>query len=238
VRRFRPGDRGRRRASLSDPADIVRRGYDALAPRYGAWRASITGSPDDEWLGELFGRISGPADVLELGCGPGEWAARFLEAGHRYLGVDLSEEQLRRARDRAPGAEFRQGDLTELELEPGSLDAVVAIYVFGHVPRAELPGLLERIGVWLRPGGVLLATFARSGWEGVEEAFLGVPMFFGSYPDDETQELLLAARFELERVEVVPIEEPEGPAAFLWVLARKPAAEPPGRRGGSALRRQ
>lgn len=45
-------------------------------------------------------------------------------------------------------------------------------------------------------------------------------MFFGSYPDDEARELLRAAGFELERVQVVPIEEPEGPASFLWVLAR------------------
>ncbi|HEV2902151.1 MAG TPA: class I SAM-dependent methyltransferase [Gaiellaceae bacterium] len=223
---------------MADPGDIVRRGYDALAPRYGEWRAAITGSPDDEWLGDFLGKISSPADVLEVGCGQGEWAPRFLEAGHRYLGVDVSEEQLRRARDRAPGAEFRRGDIMELELELGSFDAAVAIYVFGHVPRAKLPGLLERIGVWLRPGGLLLATFGRSGWEGVEEDFLGVPMFFGSYSDEETRELLLAAGFELERVEVVPIEEPEGPATFLWVLSRKPAAEPPGRRGGSRLRRQ
>jgi SAM-dependent methyltransferase len=238
VRRLRPGDRGRRRARLSEPADIVRRGYDVLAPRYGEWRASITGSPDDEWLGVLLTRTPSPAAILELGCGPGDWAARFVESGHRYIGVDISAEQLRHARDRAPGADFRQGDLTKLGFEPGSFDAVVAIYVFGHVPRATLPGLLERIGVWLRPGGLLLATFARSGWEGVEDDFLGVPMFFASYPDDETRDLLLTAGFELERVEVVPIEEPEGPAAFLWVLARKPAAEPPGRRGGSALRRQ
>jgi cyclopropane fatty-acyl-phospholipid synthase-like methyltransferase len=144
----------------------------------------------------------------------------LVEAGHRYIGVDVSGEQLRRARDRVSGAEFRRADLTDLELEPGSFDAVVAIYVFGHVPRAELPRLLRRIGVWLRPGGMLLATFARSGWEGVEEDFLGVPMFFGSYPDDETRKLLRAAGFELERVQVVRIEEPEGPASFLWVLAR------------------
>ena len=41
----------------------------------------------------------------------------------------------------------------------------------------------------------------------------------GTPPDDETQELLLSAGFELERVEVVSIEEPEGPASFLWILA-------------------
>jgi hypothetical protein len=64
----------------------------------------------------------------------------------------------------------------------------------------------------------------------VEEDFLGVPMFFRSYLDDETRELLRAAGFELERVQVVPIDEPEGPASFLWVLARTGGCAP-GRRG-------
>jgi len=45
-------------------------------------------------------------------------------------------------------------------------------------------------------------------------------MFFRSYLDDETRELLRAAGLELELVQVVPIEELEGRASFLWVLAR------------------
>ena len=101
--------------------------------------------------------------------------------------------------------------------------------MFGHLPRADLPGVLERIAVWLRPGGYLLATFGRSGSEGVQDDWLGVPMFFGSYTDDESLALLGAAGLEPLRVEAVPIVEPEeGEASFLWVLARRP----PGRTGG------
>jgi hypothetical protein len=44
--------------------------------------------------------------------------------------------------------------------------------------------------------------------------------FFGSYSGDESRELVRAAGFELERVEVLPIEGSQGPAEFLWVLAR------------------
>lgn len=203
------------------PQDLVASGFDAIADRFGAWRAAIEGSPDDEWLDDLLARLPEQADVLELGCGHGLAARRIVDAGHRYTGIDISGEQLRRARDLVPETEFRQDDLTEIALEGDSLDAVVSLYVFNHLPKADLPGLLQRLAGSLRPGGFLLATFGRSGAEGVQDDWLGVPMFFGSYTDDETLELLHGAGFETERVEVVPIVEPgEGEGRFLWVRAR------------------
>ena len=220
------------RLMSDDPKRIVEQGYDAIADRFGAWRAAIVGSPDDEWLGDLLERLPKRAEVLELGCGQGQAARRLVEAGHRYTGVDISAGQLHHARSLVPDAEFRHGDVTEIALDAESLDAVVSLYVFGHLPRAELPALLERIAASLRSGGYLLATFARSGAEGVEDDWLGVPMFFGSYTDPETLSLVGAAGLEIERAEVVPIVEPEGEGAFLWVLARKPPDRDGGLRSG------
>jgi cyclopropane fatty-acyl-phospholipid synthase-like methyltransferase len=206
---------------MRDPKRIVEQGYDAMADRFGTWRAAIEGSPDDEWLEELLTRLPEGGNVLELGCGHGQAARRIVDAGHRYSGIDISAEQLRRARELVPEAELRHADLTELDYDAGSFDAVVSLYVFGHLPRDDLPGVLHRIAQWLRPGGRLLATYARSGTEGVQEDFLGVPMFFGSYTDEETLALVRAAGLETERVEVVSIVEPEeGPGSFLWILAR------------------
>lgn len=214
---------------MTDPKHIVESGYDTIAGRFGAWRAAIEGSPDDAWLGDLLARLPDRAAVFELGCGQGEAARPIVAAGHRYVGLDISAEQLRRARELVPEAEFRHGDLTGVAFDASTLDAVLSLYVFGHLPRADLPGVLERIAVWLRPGGYLLATFGRSGSEGVQDDWLGVPMFFGSYTDDESLALLGAAGLEPLRVEAVPIVEPEeGEASFLWVLARRP----PGRTGG------
>lgn len=48
------------------------------------------------------------------------WESREPAARRRLTGVDLSEEQLRRARGRVPDAEFVHGDLTTIEFdEPG-----------------------------------------------------------------------------------------------------------------------
>lgn len=202
------------------PQDLVAAGYDAIADRFGDWRARIQGSPDEKWLNDLFARLPEQADVLELGCGQGTTARRIVDAGHRYTGVDISAEQLRRARDLVPEAELRQADLTEIAFGAESLDAVVSLHVFNHLPRADLPDLLQRIADWLRPGGYFLATFGRSGAEGVEENWLGVSMFFASYTEDETRSLLQSAGFEIERAEVVTIDEPEyGEARFLWLVA-------------------
>ena len=115
--------------------------------------------------------------------------------------------------------------MTEIDIPDGSFDAVVSLYVFNHLSRADLPLLLNRIAAWLRPGGHLLATFGRSGTEGVQDDWLGVPMYFGSYTDEDTLRLLDQAGLEIVREAAVPIVEPgEGEADFLWVLGKNARA--------------
>jgi SAM-dependent methyltransferase len=204
-------------------SEIVRAGYDQMADRYASWRAECEGSPELEWVDVFLQGLPDQPDVLELGCGQAEEPTLRLAARGHLTGVDISAEQLRRARKHCPDATFIQADITELALESASFDGVAALYVFNHVPRADLRPLLRRVALWLRPGGCLLATFGRSGGEGVEDDWLGVPMFFASYTEDENRVLVRNAGFEIERDEVVPLVEPEeGEALFQWILARKP----------------
>jgi ubiquinone/menaquinone biosynthesis C-methylase UbiE len=206
-----------------DPKRIVRSGYDAMAERFGAWRGEIAGSSEAEWVADLLERLPSEPAILELCCGAASPTTMLLAERGDLLGIDFSSEQLRRARDRCPDARFVEADVTKVELEAQSFDAVVSVYAFNHVPRADLPRLLERIGRWLKPGGHLLASFGRSGGEGIQEDWLGVPMFFASYTEEENRELVLAAGLEIERDEVVPIVEPEyGEARFHWILAQRP----------------
>ena len=135
--------------------------------------------------------------------------------------AEQGREQLAKARDRIPDATFVEVDLLEVAFDASSADAVVAFYVFNHVPRERLAGLLARIHSWLRPGGYLLAAFGTSDLEGWHGEWLGVPMFFSSFTPGVTSGLVAAAGFELVRDEVVEIAEPEGPVAFQWILARR-----------------
>ena len=198
---------------------LVGAGYDAMADTWEAWSSGITDDPRRAGLQRLVERLPEGADVVELGCGNGTAETRDLAQRFHLTGVDLSAEQLRRARRRVPDATFVRGDLTSLELEPGSLDAVCAFYVLNHVPRELLPSLFARVHDWLRPGGLFLATLGASDLEGWEGEWLGVPMYFSGYEPERNRELLAA--FELVADEVVTIAEPEGDVTFHWVLARR-----------------
>jgi SAM-dependent methyltransferase len=114
-------------------------------------------------------------------------------------------------------------DATAVELEPRSFEGVVSLFMLGHVPRGEQEPLLRRIGTWLRPGGWLLATLGTANAEDVvEDDWLGAPMFFASFGEEENRRLLSGAGFELVEARIVPFEEPgHGLVRFMWVLARR-----------------
>lgn len=206
------------------PQDVVARGYDAGAGAFAEWQRQIEGSHRLERLEELLPLLRERPDVLELGSGAGVRSTRMLAERANLIGIDVSAEQVRRARERVPDAAFLQGDFTQAWFDEGSFDAVVAFYVFNHVPREELGPLLGRIESWLRPGGHLLASFGASdlpGWYG--EAIGGLETFFSGYEPPVTLALVRDAGLEIVRDELETIREPEGDATFLWVLARKPA---------------
>src|SRR5512133_2678730 len=168
------------RAVAREPKEIVARGYDAIALRYAQWAGQVE-SPVMEWVRDLDARLDDGADVLELGCGRGVPATRELARRHRVTGVDISAVQIELARHHVPEASFVRGDALELEVAPGSFDAVVALYFFGHVPLDEQRELIGRIALWLRDGGLLLATFgAGEPGEEVDADWLGAPMYFAS----------------------------------------------------------
>ena len=153
----------------------MRRGYDAVSLRY----EEAYGGADKyaDWLGELGRCLPRGGTVLDLGCGSGLPVARTLTAGgFRVTGVDISDVQIRRARQQVPDAAFVRADITDPAFVPGgpgAFDAVVSFYALIHLPLDEQPRLLGRIGGWLRPGGWFVGTTGHRAWTGVEEDWLG-----------------------------------------------------------------
>ncbi len=93
-------------------------------------------------------------DVLELGTGTGETAARVLARlpGARWTGVDASEAMLGRARERLPEAELLVARLED-PLPPGPFDLVVSTLAVHHLEAAAKRDLFARVAGVLRPGG-------------------------------------------------------------------------------------
>ncbi len=143
--------------------ETVRRGYDALGDRYARERG------DDDHLDRLLDGLSNPR-VLDAGCGPGTPGTDAVE---RVIGLDLSREQLRLARERHPGAARIQGDLGALPFREGAFDAIAACNSLIHVPVGDHPTVYREFARVLRRGGRLLLTEGTGRWSGENPDWLG-----------------------------------------------------------------
>ncbi|KPC58815.1 class I SAM-dependent methyltransferase [Streptomyces chattanoogensis] len=121
---------------------------------------------------QLLARALGPvrtgapaATILDIGCGDGTAAATAAQvlAGHRLVGVDWSQDALRRAGTRIPYA--IRGELTDggLPFATGSADAVLFSEVIEHL--VDPDAALDELHRVLRPGGhLMLSTPNLAAW--------------------------------------------------------------------------
>jgi ubiquinone/menaquinone biosynthesis C-methylase UbiE len=125
--------------------------------------------------------------VLDLGCGNGDPVALALSKRFRVTGVDISDVQVRRARELGTTARFLRADMTKVRFPAGTFQAVVMLYSMIHVPLRKQPPLLRRIARWLAPKGFLLVIVGKSAWTGTERSWLGVKAtMYWSHADADT----------------------------------------------------
>ena len=216
--------------------------YDAIAETYSAIYTDVDDPIRRDYLGRLVARLRSEgggggggdtAKVLELGCGAGIPATKFLLETEKPLfhmtGNDISTAQLELAKSNLAKYTDRlalvEGDMLALEFPPASLDAVTGFYSIVHLPREEQTQLMGKIFEWLRPGGYFLANFSilttsnheEQKWLGHEKGW----MFWAGWGEEKSVEMVENAGL---KVEVKEVKQAENDSAYVWVLARKPAA--------------
>jgi SAM-dependent methyltransferase len=207
---------------LSDRAKtVVSAGYDAIAEEFLDWSMKVVDPVRDRLFGDFAALLQAGATVLDIGCGAGIPWTRALADRFDVTGIDISPRQIDAARRNVPSATFIVGDISSATFEEGRFDGAIAFYSIAHLPVDEHAPLFDRLARWLRPGGLLLASVPvaeSAGWTG---DWLATTMFFSSLGADTYRAILRDLRFELLAVEETIAEEPEGPARFLWVFARR-----------------
>jgi arsenite methyltransferase len=145
--------------------------------------------------------------VLDLGSGSGtDSFLAALAAGEAgsVLGVDMTAEQLTKATDLAADAaiattEFRNGQIEDPPVEPGTIDCVISNGVINLSP--DKPAVFAAAGLALRPGGRLAIAdivSARQLPDGVTcDASLWAACIGGAMQRDLYVETIEAAGFEI-----------------------------------------
>jgi ubiquinone/menaquinone biosynthesis C-methylase UbiE len=92
-------------------------------------------------------------NVLDLGCGTGNYTTLFADTNANVTGIDLSEDLLQIAKQRVPSAKFLCTDAESLEsIESGSMDCVVGNAVLHHFDVSLALRSMLRV---LKPGGAI-----------------------------------------------------------------------------------
>lgn len=145
--------------------------------------------------------------VLDLGSGSGTdsfLAALAIGESGRAIGVDMTAEQLEKARRLAAGAgignaEFREGMIEQPPIDPGSVDCVISNGVINLSP--DKPTVFAAAAAALKPGGRLAVADIVSATqlpEGVTcDASLWAACIGGAMQRDRYLETIEAAGFEI-----------------------------------------
>jgi SAM-dependent methyltransferase len=188
-------------------------------------------------LDESKASLAGHGLAVEIGCGLGRVCAALAERFDRVVGVDISTEMVRQARERVtdPRVDFRHSDGLSLPgVDDASADLVVSFTVFQHAPsRSVIQANLHEAARVLREGGVLAvqwnATPGAVRWR-LHRLWMAavrrlgradphgrdVPQFLGSRVPLPAMDRMLAAA-GLQRVAMA---EPDSLFTWAWAVRR------------------
>jgi SAM-dependent methyltransferase len=232
--------------------DEMRRYWDDRARENAVFYVDTTCSYDDPDMARFFEtgdavvdrallgapvRPSGQGFAVEIGAGLGRVCKALAPHFGRVVGIDISAEMVRRARELVAeqNVSFEVGDGVTLgSIEDEAADLVLTFTVLQHLPtRDAIFGYLRESARVLRPGGMLVAqwngnrhTFrfrAQKWWWRIQKVFGGgqhrsrlAPQFLGTpVPARLIRSVLEGCGLSVESM------EGEG-TLFAWVWARKP----------------
>ena len=182
-------------------------GWDAKAPTYDRLTGRVTAHVVEPLLDAAA--VGSDTRVLDLATGTGTIAAAAAARGAVAVGVDLADGMIDAARARHPDLDFCQADAEQLPFEEAAFDAVVAGFVFNHLPHperaaAECARVLEgggrlAVAVWDEPErsrflGLVSEAIALAGLETATELPAGPDPYRFAH-DAELQKLLTQTGF-------------------------------------------
>jgi ubiquinone/menaquinone biosynthesis C-methylase UbiE len=137
---------------LAEPTSTIRADFDCIALiSQEGWNHNT--HYHDFLLRQLPAHLG---EALDLGCGTGAFARLLAQRAERVLGLDLSPQMIRVARERSTGYQnitFEVADATTWVFGRELFDCIASIATLHHLPLGQT---LTKLRDALRPNGTLL----------------------------------------------------------------------------------
>lgn len=184
---------------------LVKDGYEKAAADYDAKRNKVESL---KYLKQFAALVEKGKTILDVGCGAGRPVDEFLiKEGFAVNGIDISEEMIKLARTNIPQALYEVKDMSDLQDGEYCVDGIVSFYAIFHTPREQHQELLNKFASFMPNGGTLLITMGAGEWEGTEDNFYGVKMYWSHYDSEKNREMVEKAGFKVLFNEITPTGE-------------------------------
>ena len=208
-----------------NPTEIIRKAYDKAAVKYGEsfYHELYFKHLDVKLLDMFCERVNPCMPVCEIGCGPGEISAYLRYKGLNLIGIDISEEMIRIARQLNPYVEFLTGDVFRLDFPGNYFSGVLALFLFVNYEIPEIKKAITEIRRVLIPDGLFYLSFHAGGDRIASDDFLveNNPLEFIFLDVEEIAKILEECGFEIiEWIIRSPYKEGEHPNQRAYIFAR------------------
>jgi SAM-dependent methyltransferase len=167
--------------------------------RYVGFEDQFRGSDTaiEERLRAYLGLFEGRRDILDVGCGRGEFLAALKGAGVAARGIDANVSMVAVGRERGLDVTCADAVAYLRDLPPESLGGLIATQVVEHLEPAYLMAFIDAAASALRPGApIVLETVNPACWLAFFSSYIRDITHVRPIHPDTLQYLLRASGFE------------------------------------------
>ncbi len=166
------------------------------------------------------------AQVLEIGCGPGNITRYLLSKRPDYTitGIDVAPNMVMLAQHNNPAAHFQIMDCRQLDLISKNFDGIVCGFCVPYLSLEDCKKLIKDCADLITPGGYLYLSAMEGQYEdsGYATGSSGDSMFIYYYEEDRLSKLLVEHHFSIKACFYKTLDFPESkiPRQFIFVAEK------------------
>ncbi len=185
---------------ISDRSKSLAQEYNRVSSQYHNEHAGKLVA--QEQLDDFISMINPPAQVLDIGCGPG-YDLKYLSERFKLTGIDISSKFVNIARFENPNSEIILGDIVKVDIGVNKFKGIWARDSIHHVSNEHLDAVFQKIADALVDGGILYAVVREGTGEITErskKSYTTIERFYHLFtPEELTQR---ASKVGLEMIKI------------------------------------